>query len=351
MNTGSPKNNNLGTFYTNLGSTVNKGLDTVNKGLNTIGSNVNKGLNTIGTNVNKGLNSVGNTINKGLNNSKASNNNFSSLLPFKTNTVNNVKNTSNVTNIANNEWVAPLLVFIAVATVFIVIFVKFQDKINAGINNIIQKVRDAFNKSSTSSVDASKTVTTINEPPVPPQDEQQVNNAQQTHHKTTNIIDKILPSGKPEVFNVNENEYTYYDAEPLCMALGAELATYDQVKEAWSKGADWCNYGWVKGQAAVYPTQDETWQKVQSGPEENRDSCGVPGLNGGYFENPEMKFGVNCYGVKPAQSEHSQEVLMKKGKIPFSVPALEVDKKVQDFKAHMDGIGVLPFSEEQWSKQ
>jgi len=351
MNTGSPKNNNLGTFYTNLGNSVNKGIENINKGLNSIGSNVNKGLNSIGNNVNKGLNSIGNNVNKGLNNT---NENFSSLLPFKTNTVNNVKNvknTSNVMNIANNEWVSPLLVFIVIATVFIVIFVKFHDKINAGINNIIQKVRDAFNKSSTPPVDGSKTVTTINEPPVPPQDEQQVNNAQQTHHKTTNIIDKILPSGKPEVFNVNENEYTYYDAEPLCMALGAELATYDQVKEAWSKGADWCNYGWVKGQAAVYPTQDETWQKVQSGPEENRDSCGVPGLNGGYFENPEMKFGVNCYGVKPGQSEHSQEVLMKKGKIPLSVPALEVDKKVQDFKAHMDGIGVLPFSEEQWSTQ
>lgn len=348
MNTGSPKNNNLGTFYTNLGNTVNKGLENVNKGLNSIGNNVNKSLNTFGNNFNKGLNNF-------VNNSKATNENISSLLPFKTNTVNNVnnvKNASNVTNVTNNQWVLPLLVFIVVATVFIVIFVKFQDKINAGINNIIQKVRDAFNKSSTPPIDASKPpVTTINEPPVPPQEEIQENIVQETHNKTTNIFDKILSSGKSEVFNVNENEYTYYDAEPLCMALGAELATYDQVKEAWSKGADWCNYGWVKGQAAVYPTQNETWQKVQSGPEENRNSCGVPGLNGGYFENPEMKFGVNCYGPKPPQSNHSEEVLMKKGKIPLSVPALEVDRKIQDFKTDMDSIGVLPFNEDQWSKQ
>uniref|UniRef100_A0A6C0IER8 Link domain-containing protein n=1 Tax=viral metagenome TaxID=1070528 RepID=A0A6C0IER8_9ZZZZ len=344
MNTGSPKNNNLGTFYTNLGNSVNKGLENINKGLNSIGNNVNKGLNS----VNKGLNSIGN-------NSKATNENISSLLPFKTNTANNVKNVSNngnVTNITTNEWIAPLLIFIVVATVFIVIFVKFQDKISAGINNIIQKVRDAFNKSSTPPVDASKPpVTTVNEPPYPPQEEQQHDNAEQADRKTSNIFDKILPSGRPEVFNVSENEYTYYDAEPLCMALGAELATYDQVKDAWSKGADWCNYGWVKGQAAVYPTQDETWQKVQSGSDENRNSCGVPGLNGGYFENPEMKFGVNCYGVKPPQSNHSEEVLMKKGKIPLSVPALEVDKKIQDYKTQMDDIGVLPFSENQWSKQ
>ena len=115
MNTGSPKNNNLGTFYTNLGNSVNKGIENINKGLNSIGNNVNKGLNS----VNKGLNSIGN-------NSKATNENISSLLPFKTNTANNVKNVSNngnVTNITTNEWIAPLLIFIVVATVFIVIFV------------------------------------------------------------------------------------------------------------------------------------------------------------------------------------------------------------------------------------
>ena len=29
------------------------------------------------------------------------------------------------------------------------------------------------------------------------------------------------------------------------------------------------------------------------------DECGKPGINGGYFSDPTMKFGVNCYGVKP----------------------------------------------------
>ena len=27
---------------------------------------------------------------------------------------------------------------------------------------------------------------------------------------------------------------------------------------------------------------------------------GKPGVNGGYFENPEYKFGANCCGVKPS---------------------------------------------------
>ena len=52
------------------------------------------------------------------------------------------------------------------------------------------------------------------------------------------------PGGK-QVFNVNRNVYTFGEAEPLCRAFGAELATYDQVKDAYKAGADWCNYGWV----------------------------------------------------------------------------------------------------------
>ena len=359
MNTESPKNSNLGVFYTNLGNSivnnVNKGLNNVTNsvtdGINSVTNSVNKGLN----NMNKGLNSLAtNTAKNIANNSKTVNNSITSLLPFRSNSANvkNVANSANATNVSSNGWVTPFLVFIIVATLFIVIFVKFQDRINTGINNIIQKVRDAFNRPSTPPVDASQPPeSTVKEYPESPQEEQEILNAQQAQHKTTSILDKILPSSSPEVFNISENEYTYYDAEPLCMALGAQLATYDQVKEAWSKGADWCNYGWVKGQAAVYPTQTDTWQKIQSGPDENKNSCGVPGLNGGYFENPEMKFGVTCYGPKPPQSQHSQEALMKAGKIPLSVPALEVDKKIQEYKTDMDEIAILPFNEDKWQSR
>jgi hypothetical protein len=161
-------------------------------------------------------------------------------------------------------------------------------------------------------------------------------------------VEKILPNvGSPEVFNISKNTFTYYDAEPLCRALGAELATYDQVKQAWEKGADWCNYGWVKGQTAVYPTQKETWDRIQAGPEEQRNACGVPGLNGGYFDNPELRFGVNCYGPKPNQSQHD-EAEMNKG-APLSPGALEVQKKVAKFRTEAASIGIMPFNDNKWS--
>lgn len=160
------------------------------------------------------------------------------------------------------------------------------------------------------------------------------------------VMAKLLPSGGQEVFSIAANRFTYGDAEPLCKALGAELATYEQVKEAWGKGADWCNYGWVKGQMAVYPTQKETWDKVQAGPEEQRASCGNPGMNGGFFDNPDMRFGVTCYGQKPAQSKHDEQIASKGA--PRSPGVLDFDKKVSKFRSEADHIGLLPFNTGKW---
>jgi hypothetical protein len=159
-------------------------------------------------------------------------------------------------------------------------------------------------------------------------------------------VESILP-GKKEVFNVSSNRYTYTDAEPLCRALGAQLATYDQVKAAFDGGADWCNYGWTKGQLALYPTQQETYDKLQLGPEGQRMACGKPGLNGGHFDNPELRFGVNCYGMKPNQSQH--DAAKQTEGAPISPGALEFDKKVSQYKTEADNIGIMPFRKDVWS--
>ena len=149
--------------------------------------------------------------------------------------------------------------------------------------------------------------------------------------------------GKKQVFNISRNVYTYGEAEPLCRAFGAELATYDQVKEAYESGADWCNYGWVKGQQAVYPTQKSTWEKLQGGPESERLSCGMPGINGGYFPNADQRFGVNCYGSRPAESALDERVAAEdREHIAF-------DREVNHFKAELGAIAVTPWSAKQWS--
>ena len=253
-------------------------------------------------------------------------------------------NAGNTISSATGVSIVSIMIFVVVVLVFLGIMMVYKKELLDAWNNANEVVTGYFSPKT---------------PPPPAPSDADSGDDKGPHGKApgsadgsdTNaqaVMEKILPGGKTEVFNVSSNKYTYYDAEPLCKALGAELATYEQVKEAWSKGADWCNYGWVKGQTAVYPIQEETYNKLQSGPEEDRSSCGMTGLNGGFFENPELKFGVNCYGVKPAQSDHDEEVLMRQGQIPRSVPSLEVDKKVQEFKKQINNLGLLPFNNDKW---
>jgi hypothetical protein len=149
--------------------------------------------------------------------------------------------------------------------------------------------------------------------------------------------------GGSQVFNVARNLYTYAEAEPLCRAFGAELATYEQVKDAWTAGADWCNYGWVKGQLAVYPTQQATYDKLQGGPADQRDSCGVPGVNGGFFPNAEQRFGVNCYGTRPRETPlDERQQFVTQHETAFN-------REVARFKAELPGIAVNPWNGAQWS--
>jgi hypothetical protein len=189
-------------------------------------------------------------------------------------------------------------------------------------------------------------------PPPAPREPPPVNQAPppiiQAPPPQANIVESVLPERR-EVFNISENRYTFYDAEPLCKALGAEIATYDQIKQAFNDGGDWCNYGWTAGQMALYPTQNDTWQKLQAGPVEQRMSCGKVGVNGGYFDNPELRFGVNCYGVKPVQKNHDASVVSNGDNYPETPDMIEFDKKVAKFRSLSDTIGVLPFKKNKWN--
>jgi len=223
----------------------------------------------------------------------------------------------------------PVILTLGVLIIVFVIIVIFRQQITYGLEHAWQKIKELFG------------ATTPAVQPPPPEF------APDDHKVDQKAVDKIMP-GKKEVFNVAQDKYTYSDAEPLCKAFGAELATYDQVKDAWQKGADWCNYGWVKGQSAVYPTQESTYNKLQAGPEDQRGACGMPGVNGGYFDNPEMRFGVNCYGARPSENDADIRHTMSHND-NMTPGALEYDKKVQGYKAQMSQIAVNPFKPDTWS--
>jgi hypothetical protein len=223
----------------------------------------------------------------------------------------------------------PVIVTLGILIILFIIVVMFREQIVVGLEVAWQKIKNILGLSKPA----------VQAPPP--------NFVPESQFFDQGAVEKVIP-GKKEVFNIAQNKYSYTDAEPLCKAFGAELATYDQVKESWQKGADWCNYGWVKGQAAVFPTQQSTFDKLQSGPEDQRMACGVPGVNGGYFDNPEMRFGVNCYGVKPDENDTDAKAIMAQNG-DLTPEALAYDRKVLNYKSEMGQIPVNPFKPGTWT--
>jgi hypothetical protein len=151
--------------------------------------------------------------------------------------------------------------------------------------------------------------------------------------------------GSSQVFNIKDNLFSYDDAEAVCRAYGAELADYTQMVDAYKKGANWCNYGWTKGQLALFPIQPEYWAKMQDTDDETKKgACGTPGINGGYFENKNLQFGVNCYGPKraPNGEERIKSVFV-------SDKERELQQKVLNFKKQIGNFKLTPFNEDKWS--
>jgi len=157
---------------------------------------------------------------------------------------------------------------------------------------------------------------------------------------------------KDEVYNISNNLYTYEDAKAVCKAMGSRLASYDEVEEAYNNGAEWSTYGWSEDQHAYFPTQKETWAKLQKVKGHEHD-LGRPGVNGGYFSNPNVRFGVNCYGVKPPMTD-AEKALMDSRKdqvYPKSKEDQALDAKVEFWKANRDKMLVLNgYNTKAWSR-
>lgn len=158
-------------------------------------------------------------------------------------------------------------------------------------------------------------------------------------------------SGNEEVFNIANNIYTYEDAQTVCSIYGAKLATYDQIEESYQKGGEWCNYGWSDGQMAFFPTQKSSYERLQKS-EKTKNKCGRPGINGGYMANPKLKFGVNCYGVKPQPSDAEKNHMYVKGAFEEVAEVEdEESRKVRFLKDNADKLLVVnSFNRNKWSK-
>lgn len=152
----------------------------------------------------------------------------------------------------------------------------------------------------------------------------------------------------PEVYLIQDGIYAYDEAEPLCRAYGSRLATMGDLYDAWRKGADWCEYGWVKGNKAVYPTQKASWVKLQESDDKTtRTKCGVPGLNGGLIRDKSRRFGVHCYGVKPPTWTNYLANTMASRNLTDTEH--EKHSMTSEFRRKLNQFTVAPFSKIRWS--
>jgi hypothetical protein len=153
-----------------------------------------------------------------------------------------------------------------------------------------------------------------------------------------------------EVFNIANNMYTYEDAQSICTSYGAKLATYDQVEDAYNNGAEWCNYGWSENQSVYFPTQKSTWDTLQKTTDQ-KNACGRPGVNGGYMDDPKLRFGVNCYGKKPLPTPAELAALNQPKSVPQSEEDMIMDMKVQFWKDNADKIlQINSYNSNKWSE-
>ena len=152
-------------------------------------------------------------------------------------------------------------------------------------------------------------------------------------------IDVVEPTendsqpGRNQTFHVKGN-FDYTTSRAICKAYGATLATLEEVKQAHRHGGEWCEYGWSEDQMVLYPTQKSSWQKYQE--TDNKEQCGIPGINGGYNVRLNQKLGVNCFGKKP--DGVNPEV------------AVEPTKVEQQANYWLQNLTVSPFNYTSWSE-
>jgi hypothetical protein len=148
----------------------------------------------------------------------------------------------------------------------------------------------------------------------------------------------ILDTTKKQTYHV-QGKFDYMNAKALCKAYNGKLANIQQVTDAYSKGAEWCDYGWSEDHMVLFPTQEKTWKSYQE--LGNKEQCGRPGVNGGYNHNIFQRLGANCFGKKP---DLKGNMPVK----PISQPI--VDKRVQYWQSKLPSLTVSPFNYESWSE-
>lgn len=211
---------------------------------------------------------------------------------------------------------------------------KLKDIFNSGLTQLDIYVTDASGSKSTKDKDTKDKDTND-------KDTKEENKTDKDTKETKGSCDNITG----EVFHIPNNLHSYEEARKICSQYDSRLATYSEVEDAYMKGANWCSYGWSEDQLALFPTQLEIYNRLKKIPGHEHD-CGRPGVNGGFIDNVNVRFGVNCYGPKPEQTDEDAEY-MERLKLSYS-PAIDPAElaKIEDEK---NKLIVSPFNKDKWN--
>jgi len=221
--------------------------------------------------------------------------------------------------------------------------------------NVTAYIRGLFTQTPSLDIAVDQTTSKVNQTTSKNELNSSINNSYEMNNNSNDNNGIYQPSQSPEikfkkqVFNVPGNYYTYDDAKTVCSAYGAKLASYNQMEQAYNNGADWCNYGWSENQLALFPTQKKTYDMLQTKPGHEHD-CGRQGINGGYIANPNVKFGVNCYGYKPKMTDDDAELMSKLTPYPETEQDIEFQKKVNTMRSKLNSIPISPFNGDRWNE-
>lgn len=147
-----------------------------------------------------------------------------------------------------------------------------------------------------------------------------------------------------EVFHIASNKFSFNEARDMCDKFNSRLATYDEIENAYQNGANWCSYGWSKDQLALFPTQKSLFNELKQIPGHEND-CGRPGINGGYFKNKKLKFGVNCYGVKPKATQKDIDYTHAVNHTPL------LNNQKKNYQKIRNKYIIAPFNKDKWTEK
>ena len=143
-----------------------------------------------------------------------------------------------------------------------------------------------------------------------------------------------------EVFHISDQIYTYPESVEKCRAYGADLANYQQLVDFYNSGGSFHNYGWSNGENAYYPIAPCDYIKLRR----QGINVGPPGVNGGKFD-PNLRFGANCFGIRPKGS-----TICQKPPVCDEFGKTELCQRNPDACKILDTDRVDGYTSKQWSR-